>query len=125
MTRANSSTWPMIDQVEVRVTPDDGSERSPHSIQVQSDAKVRLTWHALHAKSVRIEPLGKKFGASGATDLPASDAEYTLIASGEDGQESLPYPLAVHTHEPGEVYSQHAEVAPPAKQWVIGFGIHH
>lgn len=123
-TQGNSDTWPIVDHVEVAVTPDDGSPRLLHSVQVGTDAKLKLTWTSKHAKSVRIDGLGS-FGASGSVAIPTQDASYKLVALGDQGQESLPFEFDVHTHEPGEVYSQHAEVRAPAKHWMLDFGIHH
>jgi hypothetical protein len=122
--QGNSGGWPMIDRVEVKVTPDDGAPRALHSLQVPGNAKLRLSWTARNAKSVRIDGLGN-FGASGSADLPTQDASYKLVAVGEGGVESLPFPLDIHTHEPGEVFSQHIQIAPPKRRWLIDFGIHH
>jgi hypothetical protein len=93
-------------------------------VQVSTNAKLKLTWTTKHAKSVRIDGLGS-FGESGSVAIPTKDASYRLVAIGDAGQESLPFALDVHTHEPGEVYSQHVEVRPPAKRWMLDFGIHH
>ncbi|HEX4386445.1 MAG TPA: hypothetical protein VH083_26000 [Myxococcales bacterium] len=89
--------------------PDDGADHLATSIQVASDAKLTLTWSTQNATGVRIDPLGS-FGASDTVDLPTEDATYSIVALGDGGAESDPYTLEIHTHEPGEVVSQHVDV---------------
>jgi hypothetical protein len=125
----DADAMPSVEDVSVAVEPDDGAdgadgaEKYPHSIQVSSDAKVTLTWSTQNATAVHIDPLGD-FDASGSTALPASDATYEIIAVDGDGQQSLPYPLEVHTHAPGETVSQHVDVsAPGSTPWLLDFKV--
>ena len=101
---------PSLTSVTVSADPDDGSDHHPNSVQVSTDAAVTLSWFASDASSVRIDPLGS-FEATGSTTIPAEEASYTLVAIAEDGTESDPWPLEVHTHEPGEVVSQHVDLS--------------
>ena len=107
-TTASGST-PSIDDVTVAIDPDVGGPTHPHSIQVSSDSSIQLTWSTSNATGIRIDGLGD-FAASGSTSIPTSDASYSIVALGDGGAESDPWPLEVHTHAPGEAVSQHAEV---------------
>jgi len=100
---------PAFTSVTVTVDPDDGSDPHQSSLQVASDATLILNWETTGATSVHIEGLGD-FGPSGSEPLPTEDKAYSLIASNDDGGSSLPFPLAIHTHEPGQVVSQHVDL---------------
>jgi hypothetical protein len=108
--------------VTVTIDPDDGTSQLAHSIQVSSDVKLQVSWVSMGAAKVRIDPLGS-FDAEGTADLPTEDATYSLVAVSASGAESAPYKLAVHTHEPDDIYSPHAEVSPVPAEWVLDFKI--
>jgi hypothetical protein len=108
-TTAASGDAPTVGEVTVGVDPDDGADHHATSIQVAGDAKLTLTWSTQNATGVRIDPLGS-FGASDTIELPTEDATYSIVALGENGAESDPYTVEIHTHEPGEVVSQHVDV---------------
>jgi hypothetical protein len=102
---------PTVEDVSLAIDPDDGADHHAHSIQVSTDAKLQLTWSTNNATGVRIDPLPGPFDASGSTDIPTSDATYSIVALGDGGAESMPYSLEIHTHEPGDVVSQHVDVS--------------
>ena len=104
-----ASDLPVFTSVTVAVDPDDGSDPHQNSVQVANDVSLTLSWETANATSVHIANLGD-FGPSGSESLPTEDKVYSLIASNDDGVSSVPFPLEVHTHEPGEVVSQHVDV---------------
>jgi hypothetical protein len=95
--------------ISITIDPTDDTTQHPNSVQVSTDAKLKLVWKASNAKSVRIDPLGDQ-DASGSVGIPAEDATYSLVAVG-DGGESAPFSIEVHTHAPGEVVSPHVAVS--------------
>jgi len=108
-TTAAPGGGPTVGDVSIAIDPDDGTGQHPHSIQVATDAKLKLTWATQGATGVKIDPLGS-FGTSGTADLPAVDGTYRIVAVDDAGAESAPYLIEVHTHEPGAVVSPHVDV---------------
>lgn len=105
----STGSAPEFTSVEVTLDPDDGADHHANSIQVATDVKLTLKWEATNATSVCIEGLGD-FDASGEQAVPSEDASYTLVAKGEGGAASAPWPMEIHTHDPSEVVSPHVEL---------------
>ena len=108
-TAAGGGGTPTISSVEVDLDPDDGAQHHDHSIEVAADVKLTLKWESAGATGMHIDGLGD-FDASGSQDLPTQNASYTLVAKGDGGTESAPWPLEVHVHDPKDVVSPHVDV---------------
>ena len=108
-TTTTASGAPAFTSVEVAIDPDDGSEQSAHSIPVPDGVKLTLNWETTGAIGVHIDPLGD-FGASGSEELPTEDRVYTLVAVGDGGVTSVPWPLEIDVHESTECVSAHVDL---------------
>jgi hypothetical protein len=109
--KAAGGDAPKFDDVSVDIDPDDGLDHHAHSIQVATDAKLKLSWKTTGAASVGIAELGKDgLDASGSIELPTEIATYTLVAVGPQGEKSEPYSLEIHTHAPEEAVSAHQDL---------------
>jgi hypothetical protein len=105
-----SGDGPSFKSVEVKIDPDDGLDHHANSVQVANDAKLTLTWETSNATGVHIDDLGD-FDASGSEEIPTVDKTYTLTARDDNGAESQPWVLDIHTHDPADVVSPHVDVA--------------
>ena len=101
---------PEVADVSVAIDPDEGCDQHAHSVEVSRDAKLILQWSSNNATRVDIEGVGS-MGPSGSVEIPAEDATYSLVAKDDDGAESDPWLLDVHTHDEGEVVSGHVDVS--------------
>ena len=105
-----AGTGPSFTNVEVEIDPDEGGDHHAHSVQVAKNAKLKLKWGTSNATKVHDEALGD-LDASGETDLATEDKSYSLVAKNDAGAESPPWLLDIHTHEPGDVVSQHIDLS--------------
>jgi hypothetical protein len=101
---------PGFTSVTINVDPDPGISQNSHSYQVASDATLTLSWTAENATVVTIDPLSQGLAASGQLSVPTQESTLTLIAFADDGSQSQPYPIDIHTNDPGDVVSPHADV---------------
>lgn len=108
-TAAGGGGTPTISSVEVDLDPDDGAQHHDHSIEVASDVKLTLKWESTGATGMHIDGLGD-YDASGSQEIPTQNASYSLIAKGDGGSESAPWPLEVHVHDPKDVVSPHVDL---------------